>query len=203
MLHSFRGAPNLPAFLGLPLKKCDIRLFSSTERGLFPVLGTGPPLSAENRELAQYRPALKTSGPVHNQRTILVVDDDAKILKLVAGFLGDNGYTILTAKSGAAALALAKSHAGVIHLLLSDFEMPEMAGIELATALTLVRPEIKVLMMSGFRRGMLVLNEGWHFLAKPFVASQLRSLVTSLLFPDKSRFRALGENASQLPDLKD
>lgn len=146
---------------------------------------------------------VEASGPVHNQRTILVVDDDAKILKLVAGFLGDNGYTILTAKSGAAALALAKSHAGVIHLLLSDFEMPEMAGIELATALTLVRPEIKVLMMSGFVGGMLVLNEGWHFLAKPFVASQLRSLVTSLLFPDKSRFRALAENASQLPDLKD
>lgn len=132
---------------------------------------------------------LERRGQPPGQRTILVVDDDVHVLKLVAGFLRDSGHNILTAENAAAALALAKTHEGSIHLLLSDFEMPEMGGIELATALTLARPEIKVLMMSGFTGGMLVLNEGWHFLAKPFIASQLSALVTGLLFPDRSRFR--------------
>jgi FixJ family two-component response regulator len=62
--------------------------------------------------------------------------------------------------------------------------MPEMSGIELATILTEQRPRLKVLMMSGFPGGMLVLNEGWHFLAKPFIGSQLRALVQGLVFPD-------------------
>jgi FixJ family two-component response regulator len=56
-----------------------------------------------------------------------------------------------------------------------------MSGVELATALTHERPGIKVLLMSGFPDGMLVLNEGWHFLAKPFIASQLCALVAGLI----------------------
>jgi hypothetical protein len=55
--------------------------------------------------------------------------------------------------------------------------------------MTLERPRLKVLLMSGFTEGMLVLNEGWHFLAKPFIASQLRALVIGMVSPDKkSRF---------------
>jgi DNA-binding NtrC family response regulator len=75
---------------------------------------------------------------------------------------------------------------GEIHLLLSDFQMPGMSGIELATQMSVDRPQLKVLMMSGFTEGMLVLNEGWHFLAKPFIPSQLRALVSGLLFPERS-----------------
>lgn len=62
--------------------------------------------------------------------------------------------------------------------------MPEMSGVELATKVTLERPRLKVLLMSGFPEGMLILNEGWHFLAKPFVASQLLALVRGLVDPD-------------------
>jgi hypothetical protein len=51
--------------------------------------------------------------------------------------------------------------------------------------MTRERPQLKVLLMSGFPEGMLVLNDGWHFLAKPFVASQLRALVAGLTSPDK------------------
>jgi hypothetical protein len=55
--------------------------------------------------------------------------------------------------------------------------------------MTQERGEIKVLLMSGFTDGMLILNEGWHFLTKPFIASQLRALVSGLISPDKkSRF---------------
>ena len=115
-----------------------------------------------------------------------MVDDDPGILKFVSRLLAGGGYHILTASSGAAALQQSKDHKGEIHLLLSDFQMPAMSGIELATQMSVERPQLKVLMMSGFTGGMLVLNEGWHFLTKPFIPSQLRALILGLVFPDRA-----------------
>ena len=119
------------------------------------------------------------------QRTILVVDDDPAILNFVSGFLVEADYHVLTASSGVAALQQSKDYEGEIDLLLSDFQMPVMSGIELATRMCAERPGLKVLMMSGFTGGMLVLNEGWHFLAKPFIPSQLSALILGLVFPDR------------------
>jgi DNA-binding response OmpR family regulator len=119
------------------------------------------------------------------QRTILVVDDDPGILEFVSGLLVRGNYHVLTASSGAAALQQSRNYKGEIDLLLSDFQMPVMSGIELATKMCVDRPQLKVLMMSGFTGGMLVLNEGWHFLAKPFVPSQLLALILGLVFPDR------------------
>jgi DNA-binding NtrC family response regulator len=68
--------------------------------------------------------------------------------------------------------------------------MAGMTGIELATQITVQRPALKVLLMSGFDGGMLVLNEGWHFLPKPFIPSQLRTLVAGIISPARSRFTA-------------
>jgi CheY-like chemotaxis protein len=125
-----------------------------------------------------------------NKKTVLLVDDDADTLRSVTGYL-DADYSVIIATSGAEALQRAKDFKSEIHLLLSDFQMPGMTGIELATELTVQRPKIKVLLMSGFTGGMLVLNEGWHFLAKPFVPSQLRTLVSGLVSPDAgSKFKA-------------
>ena len=123
------------------------------------------------------------------KKTILIVDDDPHVLKSVAELLASADYTILTADSGACALQKSRDYLPAINLLLSDFQMPGMSGVDLATAMAVERPDLKVLLMSGFTDGMLVLNEGWHFLAKPFVTSQLRSLVSGLVLPDhKSRF---------------
>jgi two-component system cell cycle sensor histidine kinase/response regulator CckA len=127
--------------------------------------------------------------PESAQQTILVVDDDAAVLSFVAGFLAVN-YKVLTAKSGEEALQQSKDFKNEIHLLLSDLQMTGMTGIDLATQITVQRPNIKVLLMSGFTGGMLVLNEGWHFLPKPFIPSQLRTLVAGLISPPKSKFRA-------------
>lgn len=127
----------------------------------------------------------------HDQKTIFVVDDDPAVLKCVVALLADHDYHILSWGSGAEALVQSRAYRGEIHLLLSDFQMPEMSGVELATAMTVERPQLKVLLMSGFPGGMLVLNEGWHFLAKPFIASQLRALVAGLVSPDMpGRFSA-------------
>src|ERR1700694_375211 len=116
----------------------------------------------------------------HAEKTILVVDDDPATLSFVSGFL-DGRYNVLIAKSGKEAIQQSEKFRGEIHLLLSDFEMAGMTGIFLA--ITAQRPQIKVLMMSGFSDGLLVLTEGWHFLAKPFVETQLREVITGLIAP--------------------
>ena len=130
-----------------------------------------------------------TSDPA-NKKTILVVDDDPVILKSVTGMLGRD-YNVLRASSGAEALQQSKDFKSEIHLLLSDFQMTGMTGIELATQITSQRERIKVLLMSGYPAGMLILNEGWHFLPKPFIPSQLLTLISGLISPIKSsRFSA-------------
>ncbi len=124
-----------------------------------------------------------TAQKVH--KTILIVDDNPMILKFVLAALAGHEFHVFSASNGADALQQAKNYKGEIHLLLSDFEMPGMNGIKLATALTVDRPNIQVLLMSGFTGGMLVLNEGWHFLPKPFIASQLLALIVTLISPER------------------
>jgi DNA-binding NtrC family response regulator len=129
----------------------------------------------------------QTPVPQNDQKTIIVVDDDAANLEYVGELLVDGNYKVLTASDGEAAVEQSSNYKGEIHLLLSDFQMPGMSGIELATKMSLERPHLQVLLMSGFTEGMLVLNEGWHFLAKPFIPSQLRALVAGLVSPNKSK----------------
>jgi DNA-binding NtrC family response regulator len=124
------------------------------------------------------------------RRTILVVDDDLVMRQAVSAVLATGSrYNVMSAGSGELGLWESRAFQGEIHLLLSDFQMSGMSGIELATVMTQDRPNLKVLLMSGFRDGMLVLNEGWHFLPKPFVNSQLRALVSGLMYPElESKF---------------
>jgi CheY-like chemotaxis protein len=125
----------------------------------------------------------------NDQKTILVVDDDADALEFVYRLLIAGDFKVLRATSGPAAIQQSTDYKGEIHLLLSDFQMPGMSGVELATKMSLDRPHLQVLLMSGFVEGLLVLNEGWHFLAKPFIPSQLRALVAGLVSPErKSKF---------------
>lgn len=127
----------------------------------------------------------RVPAPKTDQKTVLIVDDNPMILAFVSGLLVDDKYNVLCAGSGAEAMLKANAYEQEIDLLLSDFEMPGMTGVELATALMITRPLLKVLLMSGFLGGMLVLNEGWHFLAKPFIPSQLRALIVGLVSPEK------------------
>jgi DNA-binding response OmpR family regulator len=66
-------------------------------------------------------------------------------------------------------------------LLLSDVEMPGMTGIELAIQLNQERPDTKILLISGLATGMLVLNNGWSFLPKPFMPEMLRDRIRDFL----------------------
>ena len=113
-------------------------------------------------------------------QTILVVDDDEAILSFLSRLLSSK-YTVLVAPSGEDALRQSREHKGTLHLLLSNVQMPGISGVELATQLNLERPEMQVMLMSGYASGMLVLNTGWHFLHKPFIPSQLLDLISSIL----------------------
>jgi DNA-binding NtrC family response regulator len=114
--------------------------------------------------------------------TILVVEDDAAILGLVRVILEEGGFEVLGASSAKAARRVEADFSRTIHLLLSDVMMPDMCGPDLAEVLKQRRPEMRVMLMSGYADGdMLVLNHGWHFIRKPFVPTALLGKVTEIL----------------------
>ena len=82
--------------------------------------------------------------------TILLVEDEVGIRELASDFLQGRGYKVLTAMDGNEALRIAEGHEDLIHLLVTDIVMPNVGGKELAHRLRKVRPQIKVLLMSGY-----------------------------------------------------
>ena len=121
--------------------------------------------------------------------TILVVDDDAAVLKSVASILRQANFRVLSASSGPAALKLAKATEGEIQLLLSDVDMVPLSGPDLGETLKQTRPDTHVMLMSGGAKGsLLVLNYGWAFIQKPFVQTKLVQMVKDVLHsPDRSQ----------------
>ena len=125
------------------------------------------------------------SPPPAGSETILLVEDEDGVRKLGREFLESTGYTVLEAQNGAEAIQVANRHMGLIHLMVTDVVMPQMSGRELAHRLAPVRPEMKVLYMSGYtdnavvRRG--ILDRGTAFLQKPFPLSGLARKVREVL----------------------
>ncbi len=117
--------------------------------------------------------------------TILVVEDEADILKMTQIMLEKIGYAVLTAGTADEAMRLAKAHPGEIHLLVTDVVMPEMNGRELADRMILLEPGLNLLFMSGYtsdviaRRG--VLDKGVSFIQKPFSMKELAIKVREAL----------------------
>jgi two-component system cell cycle sensor histidine kinase/response regulator CckA len=125
------------------------------------------------------RPALRGS------ETILLAEDEEGVRELAREFLTKSGYSVLEAKNGAEALALAAEHQGTIHLLVTDVVMPKMGGPELADRLAPVRPRMKVLFMSGYAEYAAVehdiLDRGSAALQKPFALEVLGRKVREVL----------------------
>ena len=121
--------------------------------------------------------------------TILVVDDNEVVLEVVVAILKAQNFRVLSADSGPAALKLAAETTGTIDLLLSDVEMPEMSGPDLGQALKKTRPDIHVMLMSGWITGsLLVLNYGWAYIQKPFVPVKLVQMINDVLHtPNRSQ----------------
>jgi two-component system, cell cycle sensor histidine kinase and response regulator CckA len=113
--------------------------------------------------------------------TILVVDDDHGILKLLEFVLQGAGYSVLSADGGRSAIRVFEDSADRVHLLLTDVIMPDLTGPVVAERLRQRQPDLQVLFMSGFHDAALVqqfvTNKGFNLLPKPFtVESLLRSV---------------------------
>ena len=95
------------------------------------------------------------------------------------------GYKVIEAENGAAAIEASEAFAEHIDLLLTDVVMPEMSGKQLAERLSGIRPEMKVLYMSGYTANAIlhrgVVDEGTHLLTKPFAPETLARRVRELL----------------------
>ena len=119
------------------------------------------------------------------KKTILVVDDEPDIRKLVSAMVSHNGYAALTADSGEHALKLYEKHKGSIELLITDVVQPGMSGPMLADKLTELHPDLKVLYISGYDHSHLVqkyvVEKGHALLAKPFTLDALNNRVSELL----------------------
>jgi len=117
--------------------------------------------------------------------TVLLVEDERSVRAVTLRILRAQGYQVLEAGDGVEALALAERHPGPIHLLVADVVMPRMGGIELAQALRAVRPETRVLHVSGHVDRALfdgpAAAAGAVFLQKPFLPETLARKVREVL----------------------
>jgi PAS domain S-box-containing protein len=117
--------------------------------------------------------------------TILLVEDEKAVRALTALALQKKGYTLLEAASSEEAISLCEEHLGPIHLLVSDVVMPEMGGRQLAERLTALRPEMRVLFVSGYTDDAVVrhgvLQAEVAFLQKPFTMDALHRKVRAVL----------------------
>lgn len=125
-----------------------------------------------------------SSLPEGLRETILVVDDQVDVLKVVARILEREHFNVMQAKSGALALQLAEEASKPIDLLLTDVNMPEMSGPELGKVLTGIRPEVRVLLMSGLSvQDVGFRDRDWRYIQKPFTQGALLEMVSSALSP--------------------
>ncbi len=117
--------------------------------------------------------------------TVLVVEDEADILRLTARALRAQGYVVLTASGPEEALRILDVHAEPVHLLLSDVMMPVMSGPDLAREVSKQRPNIRVLFMSGFSADLIArsgqLDPDVEFIGKPFTLGELTTHVRKVL----------------------
>jgi signal transduction histidine kinase len=117
--------------------------------------------------------------------TILLVEDEAGVRRLSLTVLETQGYVVLQAASGDMALQVARSETGPIHLVVTDIVMPGMSGRELWDRLRVLRPDSRVLFMSGYTDDAIarhgVLEPGIAFLQKPFTPFSLAQKVREVL----------------------
>jgi two-component system, cell cycle sensor histidine kinase and response regulator CckA len=121
----------------------------------------------------------------HGSETVLVVEDKPDVLQLAVDVLRSCGYQVLAAEHGLDALQLSQEHKGTIHLLLTDVVMPYLNGTGLATKLTALRPETRVLFMSGYADDSVLdripSKPSSTLLLKPFTVEELAQKVRTVL----------------------
>lgn len=132
-----------------------------------------------------HQPAQAPTPSPKGTETVLLVEDEQSVRELAELILLENGYNVLQAANGKEALEILEPHDGTVHLLITDVVMPGMNGRELAEAVLALRPESKVLYMSGYTDDAIihhgVLDQRTAFLEKPFTSKSLLQKVRDVL----------------------
>ena len=153
----------------------------TTFRIYLPRHRAGTPLRAD---AATAKPTARGS------ETILLVEDEPSILRMAATMLERLGYVAIAAETPGEAIRLAREHGGPIDLLVTDVVMPEMNGRDLAKNILSVHPDMKRLFMSGYTANVIahhgVLDEGVHFIQKPFSLKDLEMKLREVLEDNNS-----------------
>jgi CheY-like chemotaxis protein len=141
-----------------------------------------PRIPGESEPIADA--TVSTNSP-RGSETVLLVEDEDSVRSLTRQVLRGQGYVVLDVRQTAKALEICDKYTRPIHLLLTDLVMPGMNGRELAERLLPVRPDMKVLYMSGYENGVLgqqgKLPAGVAFLHKPFTPDSLARKVREVL----------------------
>jgi two-component system, cell cycle sensor histidine kinase and response regulator CckA len=134
-------------------------------------------------EIPKGRPT--TADKLEGSETILLVEDEEALLKLLGRFFRLYGYNVLEARHGGEALLMCERHQGPIHLMVTDVMMPQMSGKELADRLTPLHPGMTVFFMSGYTdsdlAGYGALKQSTSFISKPFRPMDLVKQVRDFL----------------------
>ena len=118
--------------------------------------------------------------PLHpDQPVVLIAEDERAIQNMVRNRLEADGYFVLSAENGEAALFVSHQYPGRIHLLLTDLRMPNMNGVELSKRISAERPGIQIVFMSGYCEEEV--NPEFRFLKKPFALEELSETIQKLL----------------------
>jgi CheY-like chemotaxis protein len=159
-----------------------VNVYSELGKGTtFKVCLPATEISSEARE----QQSRKVSLPRGNGEMVLVVDDEASILVITSQTLQAFGYRVITATDGADAVATYVQHKNEIAVVLTDMMMPVMDGAAMIHALRRINPAVKIIAASGLNaNGGAVGASGSgikHFLAKPYTAETLLTLLRSIL----------------------
>jgi len=126
--------------------------------------------------------------PYHGNETILLVEDDEKVRKVVRQMLLLQGYKVLETTQSSDAVGLAGKHEGPIDLLLTDVVMPQISGQELAAQVVALRPGIKIVFMSGYPGGTTsehgMFDQNAFLLQKPFGMDTIGQVLRQVLGPE-------------------
>jgi nitrogen-specific signal transduction histidine kinase/CheY-like chemotaxis protein len=151
----------------------DVRVESTPDKGtsFYIELPAAVP-TPEDRELRD------EGGAPRGTETILLVEDEDPVRRVVETMLKRHGYQVLASASSQEALAAAERHRGTIHLLITDMVMPGMSGRKMAECLLAGRPTMKVLYVSGY--GHAQAEGDAHFLQKPFSSEELATKIREM-----------------------
>jgi CheY-like chemotaxis protein len=120
-----------------------------------------------------------------NRETLLLVEDEESLRQAAVHALREQGYNVIEVRNGVEAIRVCQEMTDDLHLLITDVVMPRMDGRELASEITRLRPETKILYISGYAKGAIVdkgaLERNAEFLAKPFRLSELLQKVREVL----------------------